>query len=66
MSRMSNSRGGNARDSNVSSIAPSTIVGEEDAFVPRGAIAFFVAMLVAFAVIWLGMYEILVVRQSGL
>lgn len=52
--------------SQVSSIAPATTVLEQDAMVPRGAIAFFVAMLVAFAVIWLGMYEILVVRQNGL
>jgi hypothetical protein len=51
---------------NVSSIDVSSTVREQDVMVPRGAIAFFVAMLVAFGVIWLGMYEILAIRQSGL
>jgi len=48
------------------SIATATVAGQPDAMVPRGAIAFFVAMLLAFGVIWLGMYEILAIRQSGL
>jgi hypothetical protein len=63
---MSTSSDTSVEASQVSSIAPATTVREQDAMVPRGAIAFFVAMLVAFAVIWLGMYEILVVRQNGL
>lgn len=32
-------------------------------FFPRGAIAFFVCMLVGFAAIWLAMYALLVHRQ---
>lgn len=35
-------------------------------FFPRGAIAFFVAMLVSFGLIWFGMYLLLVHRQLGL
>lgn len=38
---------------------------EED-FVPRGAIAFFAAMIVFYGVIWLGMYFLLIHRQLGL
>lgn len=54
------------RPGDISESESSATVREKDVFVPRGAIAFFVAMLVAFGVIWLGMYEILVIRQSGL
>jgi len=35
-------------------------------FSPRGAIAFFVTMLLAFGGIWLGLYFMLVQRQVGL
>jgi hypothetical protein len=35
-------------------------------FFPKGAIAFFAAMLGAFALIWLGMYVLLVHRQLGI
>lgn len=35
-------------------------------FFPKGAIAFFIAMLVGFGLIWLGMYLLLVHRQLGL
>jgi len=35
-------------------------------FFPKGAIAFFVAMLAAFGLIWFGMYLLLVHRQLGL
>ncbi len=35
-------------------------------FFPKGAIAFFVAMLVSFGLIWVGMYLLLVHRQLGL
>lgn len=38
--------------------------GEE--FFPRGAIAFFVAMIVVYGLIWLGIYLLLVHRQLGL
>lgn len=38
----------------------------EEGFFPRGAIAFFVTMLLAFGVIWLGLYFMLVQRQVGL
>ena len=37
-----------------------------DEFFPKGAIAFFVSMLAGFALIWLGMYLLLVHRQLGL
>lgn len=39
---------------------------EKQEFYPKGAIAFFVAMLGAFGLIWLGMYVLLVHRQLGL
>ncbi len=38
----------------------------EPHFFPSGAIAFFVAMLVSFGLIWVGMYLLLVHRQLGL
>ncbi len=40
-----------------------TDLNSNDEFVPQGAIAFFVAMLIAFAVIWAGLYLLLVQRQ---
>ena len=47
-------------------IAEATTVQERAVAVPSGAVAFFLAMLLAFAVIWLGMYEIVAMRQNGL
>lgn len=41
---------------------PST---QED-FFPRGAITFFVVMIIAYGLIWLGIYCLLLHRQSGL
>lgn len=38
---------------------------EED-FFPRGAIAFFAAIVVAYGLIWLGIYCLLLHRQLGL
>jgi len=38
----------------------------EAEFFPKGAIAFFIAMLASFGLIWLGMYLLLVHRQLGL
>jgi len=35
-------------------------------FFPRGAIAFFAAMIAAYGLIWLGIYFLLLHRQSGL
>jgi hypothetical protein len=35
-------------------------------FVPKGAIAFFIAMLVSFGLIWFGMYLLLLYRQLDL
>ena len=35
-------------------------------FFPKGAIAFFVAMLASFGLIWFGMYLLLLYRQVGL
>lgn len=43
--------------------ASSSATGE---FFPRGAIAFFVAMILGYGVIWLGIYLLLVHRHSGL
>lgn len=43
----------------------SSKVAEEE-FFPRGAIAFFATMLGGFALIWLGMYMLLVHRQLGI
>ena len=39
---------------------------ETQEFFPKGAIAFFVTMLGGFALIWLGMYMLLVHRQLGI
>ena len=36
---------------------------ETGEFFPKGAIAFFAAMLIGFGLIWLGMYLLLVLRQ---
>jgi hypothetical protein len=36
---------------------------ETEQFFPKGAIAFFTAMLIGFGLIWLGMYLLLVQRQ---
>ena len=38
----------------------------EGEFFPRGAIAFFVAMIAAYGLIWLAIYFLLLHRQSGL
>ena len=38
----------------------------EKEFYPRGAIAFFAAVICSFALIWLGMFLLLIHRQSGL
>lgn len=38
----------------------------EENFFPRGAIAFFAFMIVAFGLIWLGIYFLLLHRQLGL
>jgi hypothetical protein len=35
-------------------------------FFPRGAIAFFAAMIAVYGIIWLGIYALLVYRQMGL
>ena len=38
----------------------------EEEFVPRGAIAFFAAMIAFYGVIWLGIYFLLIHRQLGI
>lgn len=38
----------------------------EPPFVPKGALAFFVLMLLGFGLIWLGMYWLTLHRQLGL
>ena len=40
--------------------------GSGEEFFPKGAVAFFASMLLAFAVIWLGLYFMLVQRQLWL
>jgi hypothetical protein len=40
-----------------------TVVRSNDEFFPKGAIAFFVTMLIGFALIWLGMYVVMVHRR---
>ena len=49
---------------NQESLQISTKNGAE--FVPKGAIAFFIAMLVSFGLIWFGMYLLLLYRQLDL
>jgi hypothetical protein len=44
----------------------SEAVSQEQEFYPKGAIAFFVTMLGAFSLIWLGMYLLLIHRQVGI
>jgi hypothetical protein len=44
---------------------PSSSANDE-VFFPKGAIAFFVAVLAGFGLIWLGIYLLLVQRQLGL
>lgn len=39
---------------------------DESQFFPKGAIAFFVGMLLFFAVIWLGVYALMIFRHTGL
>jgi hypothetical protein len=39
-----------------------TVARSNDEFFPKGAIAFFVTMLFGFALIWLGMYVLMVHR----
>jgi hypothetical protein len=38
----------------------------DEEFFPRGAIMFFAVMIAAFGLIWLGIYFLLLHRQSGL
>jgi hypothetical protein len=38
----------------------------EEEFFPRGAIAFFAVMVVAYGLVWLGIYCLLLHRQLGL
>jgi hypothetical protein len=45
---------------------PASKAATTEEFYPKGAIAFFAAMLGAFALIWLGMYVLLVHRQLGI
>ena len=52
-------------DSRGESVANDSMPGGEE-FFPRGAIAFFVAMIVVYGLIWLGIYLLLVHRQLGL
>lgn len=38
----------------------------KEGFVPRGAVAFFVALIVFFAAVWFGMYALMVHRNGSL
>jgi hypothetical protein len=42
------------------------VASAKDEFFPKGAIAFFVSMLIGFALIWVGIYLLMVHRQLGL
>lgn len=37
----------------------------EERFVPKGAIAFFIAMLLLYAVMWFSIYFLLVIYRGG-
>ena len=39
---------------------------DNEEFFPRGAIAFFGVVLVSYGLIWLGIYFLLIHRQSGI
>jgi hypothetical protein len=39
---------------------------EDKDFFPRGAIAFFAALIALYGIIWLGIYALLLHRQLGL
>ena len=38
----------------------------QEEFFPRGAIAFFAAVIASYGLIWLGIFFLLIHRQSGL
>ena len=39
---------------------------EQEEFFPRGAIAFFAVVIASYGLIWLGIYLLLIHRNSGL
>jgi len=39
---------------------------DETQFFPKGAIAFFVSMIVFFVIIWLGIYGLMILRKYGI
>ena len=40
--------------------------GIHEVFFPRGAIAFFVALIAFFATVWLGLYGLMIYRHGSL
>ena len=50
----------------VAPVSNNNLTPTEGEFFPRGAIAFFVAMIAAYGLIWLAIYFLLLHRQSGL
>ncbi len=52
--------------SNGVSVNANELERTNEDFFPRGAIAFFALMIVGFGLIWLGIYFLLLHRQSGL
>lgn len=47
-------------------VSRNTSAPVEKEFFPVGAVAFFIAMIVAYGVIWLGIYLLLLHRHAGL
>jgi len=39
---------------------------DPNSFFPKGAVAFFVSLLIFFAVIWLSVYGLMIYRQFGI
>jgi hypothetical protein len=50
----------------ISSQPKAVTSNESDEFFPRGAIAFFVSLIIGFALIWAGVYLLMVHRQFHL
>jgi hypothetical protein len=58
---------GMANDKEIASSQSKTIIPDEsEEFFPRGAIAFFVVLIIGFALIWAGIYLLMVHRQFHL
>lgn len=45
---------------------PEKLNVDHDEFFPKGAIAFFIALIAFFAMVWLALYGIMIYRQGSL